>query len=51
MYKSSRQEFWYNNISYNNNNNNNNNNVIVTLSYIQNPGTLMSEAYSKPFQI
>ena len=39
MYKSSRQEFWCNNISYNNNNNNNNNNsnnnnnnVVISIS-------------------
>ena len=43
MYKSSRQEFQDNNISYNNN-------VVITmLRHIQNP--LMQETYSKPCQI
>ena len=44
MYKSSRQEFYWNKVNYNN--------VIITISqHIRNPGILMPEAFSKRCQI
>ena len=44
MYKSSRQEFYWNKVNYNN--------VIITIwQHIQNPGILMPEAFSKRCQI